>query len=423
MTGLLPSGCAEIRKDERPMTESILSPRPPHVSQARVVDFDFFDPPGVERDFQDSWRTLQAPGVPDVVWTPNNGGHWIATRGDLVEEVFADYRTFSNRVVTIPKERGEHYRMLPTTLDPPEHRPVRNLLNRSLSPAEVNRQAEMIRTICVELIEAVRPNGGCDLLADFAAHFPIRVFMRMVGLPDEDAPKMKYWTDQIVHPDGSMSVEETMRKFHEYLEPVVRERRIRPGDDVLSDIVNAEVRGRELSMEEMLNLLMQFMMGGLDTVFNFLAFSFLFLARNPDHRQMLLDEPALIPGAVNELLRRYPLVSMAREVRADVEWQGVQLKQGEMIICASPLVGNDARLNPDPLTVDFRRKGARHATFGKGNHICPGAHLAQVEMRITLTEWLARIPHFELAEGAKITMRGGIVGSMVALPLVWPVAD
>ena len=402
------------------MSEGLLAARPAHVPEARVVDFDFFDPPGVARDFQDAWRTLQAPGVPDVVLTPRNGGHWIATRGDLVEEVFADYTTFSNRVVTIPKERGEHYRMLPTTLDPPEHRPVRNLLNRNLSPAAVNRQADMIRAICVELIEEVKPNGTCDLLADFAAHFPIRVFMRMVDLPDADAPMMKYWTDQIVHPDGSLSVEETMRKFHEYLEPVVRARRGQPGDDVLSDIVNAQIKGHELSMEEMLNLLMQFMMGGLDTVFNFLAFTFLFLARNPGHQQQLLDDPALIPGAVNELLRRYPLVSMAREVRADAEWQGVQLKQGDMIICASPLVGTDPRLNPDPLTVDFRRKGARHATFGKGNHICPGAHLAQVEMRITLTEWLSRIPHFDVAEGAKITMRGGIVGSIETLPLVWP---
>ena len=402
------------------MTESILSHRPPHVPKERVVDFDFFAPPGVEQDFVASWRTLQALGVPDVVWTPHSGGHWIATRGDLVEEVFSDYHKFSNRVVTIPKERGEHYRMLPTTLDPPEHRPVRNLLNRNLSPAAVNRQVEMIRAICVELIEEVRPKGGCDLLVDFAAHFPIRVFMQMVDLPRDDAPLMKYWTDQVVHPDGSMTLEETMRKFHEYLEPVVRERRSKPGNDVLSDIVNAQVQGRELSMEDMLNLLMQFMMGGLDTVYNFLAFSFLFLSRNPGHRQQLLDEPDLIPGAVNELLRRFPLVSMAREVRNDIDWHGAHLKKGEMIVCASPLVGNDERLNPDPMVVDFRRKGARHATFGKGNHVCPGAHLAQVEMRITLTEWLARIPHFELAAGATITMRGGIVGSMTSLPLVWP---
>ena len=405
------------------MTESVLAQRPPHVPKARVVDFDFFDPPGVEQDFVGSWCTLRAPGIPDVVWTPHNGGHWIATRGDLVEEVFADYQTFSNRVVTIPKERGEHYRMLPTTLDPPEHRPVRNLLNRNLSPAAVNRQAEMIRAICVELIEAVKPNGGCDLLDDFAAHFPIRVFMAMVDLPRDDAPVMKYWTDQVVHPDGSMTLEETMRKFHEYLEPVVRERRGKPGNDVLSDIVNAQVQGRELSMEDMLNLLMQFMMGGLDTVYNFLAFAFLFLARHPGHRQQLLNEPDLIPGAVNELLRRFPLVSMAREVREDIDWHGAQLKKGDMIVCASPLVGSDATLNPDPMVVDFRRKGARHATFGKGNHICPGAHLAQVEMRITLTEWLTRIPHFELAPGAKITMRGGIVGSMTSLPLVWPMTN
>ena len=94
--------------------------------------------------------------------------------------------------------------------------------------------------------------------------------------------------------------------------------------------------------------------------------------------------------------------------------------QIDRIICASPLVGIDERLNPDPMTVDFQRKTIRHATFGKGHHICPGAHLAQLEMRITLTEWLARIPHFEVDPGAQITMTGGIVGSMDGLPLIWP---
>ena len=402
------------------MSATNLTDRPDHVTPDRVVDFDFFDPPGVAQDFQASWRTLQAPGVPDVVWTPHNGGHWIATRGDLAEDVFADYHKFSNRVVTIPKDRGEQYRMLPTTLDPPEHRPVRNLLNRNLSPTAVNRQAGMIRSVCVELIEGVKPRGECDFLADFAAHFPIRVFMSMVDLPQEDAPMMKYWTDQVVHPDGSMTLEETMQKFHEYLEPVVRARQTKAGDDALSDIVNGGAGDPRLNMDEMLNLLMQFMMGGLDTVYNFLAYSFLFLARNPGHRQQLLDDPKMIPSAVNELLRRFPLVSMAREVREDIEWHGAQLKKGDMIICASPLVGNDERLNPNPMTVDFQRKSIRHATFGKGHHVCPGAHLAQLEMRITLTEWLARIPHFEVAPSAQITMLGGIVGSMDKLPLIWP---
>jgi len=400
---------------------AILADRPDHIAPERVVDFDFFDPPGVAQDFQASWRSLQADDVPDVIWTPRNGGHWIATRGELVEEVFSDFEKFSNRVVTIPKDRGESYRMLPTTLDPPAHRPVRNLLNRNLSPSAVNRQADMIRSICVELIDDVKPLGGCDLLADFAAHFPIRIFMRLVDLPSEDAPMMKYWTDQVVHPDGSMTLEETMAKFHAYLAPVVRDRLGKSDDDALTAIVNGAMGDLGLGMDEVLNLLMQFMMGGLDTVYNLLAYSFLFLARNPDHRQQLLNDPDLIPGAVNELLRRFPLVSMAREVREDIEWNGAQLKQGDMIICASPLVGIDERLNPNPLTVDFQRKAARHATFGKGHHICPGAHLAQLEMRITLVEWLARIPHFELVPGAQITMTGGIVGSMDRLPLTWPI--
>lgn len=212
------------------MSRDVLAERPGHVSDGQIIDFDFFEPPAVEEDFHAAWRTLQAPGIPDVVWTPRNGGHWIATRGELVEEVFSDFMKFSNRVVTIPKDRGENYRMLPTTLDPPEHRPVRSLLNHCLSPAAVNRQTEMIRSTCVELIEEIRPRGGCELLADFAAHFPIRVFMQMVDLPREDAPMMKHWTDQIVHPDGSMSVEETMRNQARTLVEIFEEIVDRQGD-------------------------------------------------------------------------------------------------------------------------------------------------------------------------------------------------
>lgn len=402
------------------MTHSTLTSRPAHVPADRVVDFDYYNPPNVAAGFQEAWRTLQVPGAPDLVWSPYNGGHWIATRGVLIKEVFSDFERFSNRVVLVPKEVGELHQMLPTTLDPPAHRPVRQLLDRNLAPVAIQRQEDMIRDVAVELIEGLAPRGRCDFQADYAAHFPIRVFMGMVDLPASDAPKLKHWTDQVVHPDGSMTYEEALQKFHDYLEPVVHARRGGQGTDVLSDIVNTD-RGRELTMAQLLNLLTQLMMGGLDTVYNFLSYTFLFLARSPAHRRELVAHPARIPAAVNELLRRFPLVSMAREIRDDIEWCGVRLKQGEMIVCASPLVGNDEQLNPDPMTVDFARQRAQHATFGQGNHVCPGAHLARVEMRITLEEWLARIPEFSVPADADVRFIGGIVGSVNRAPLVWAV--
>lgn len=401
------------------MTEATRTARPPHVPTDRVVEFDFYRPPGLENGFQEAWKTLQEPGVPELVWTPFNGGHWIATRGEEVMTVFADHERFSSRVVVVPKEIGEIHKMLPTTLDPPAHRPFRALLNTNLAPAAVNRLDGMIRAITVELVDGISARGECEFIADFAAQLPIRVFMTMVQLPVADAPKLKYWTDQVVKPGGEIPYEEALRQFHAYLEPVVKERIGGDGDDVITDIVNRNVNGRSLTMPETLSLLTQLMMGGLDTVYNFLGYAFQFLARNPDSRRALVEDPGLIPAAANELLRRFPLICMAREVREDMEWRGAQLKKGEMIVAASPLVGIDERLNANPLTVDFHRRGAVHATFGKGHHICPGAHLAGLELRIVLTEWLERIPDFAIRRGADITYTGGIVGALSALPLVW----
>jgi cytochrome P450 len=124
-------------------------------------------------------------------------------------------------------------------------------------------------------------------------------------------------------------------------------------------------------------------------------------------------------AAANELLRRFSLVNMAREVREDIEWDGVLLKKGDMIVAPSPLFGLDERLNADPLKVDFQRKSPQHETFGMGDHICPGAHLGSLEIRIALEEWLKRIPDFSVKPDPDICFQGGIIGSLAAVPLVW----
>ena len=401
------------------MVSAPLAERPAHVPEDRVVAFDFYNPPNLEEGFQEAWKTLQAPGCPSLVWTPFNGGHWIATRGPQITQVFSDFEHFSSRVVVVPKAVGEIHKMLPTTLDPPQHRPFRKLLNNNLSPVAVKRLEDKIRAATIALVEQLEPLGECEFIADFAAQLPIQIFMHMVELPVEDAPKLKYWTDQVVKPNGEIPYDEALSRYHAYLEPFVRERLGGSGTDVITDIINRDVDGRPLTMPEILSLLTQLMMGGLDTVYNFIGYAFLFLAGSPDHRRQLIDEPSLIPAAVNELLRRFPLVSMAREIREDFEWDGVELKKGEMIVAPSPLVGVDERLNPDPLRVDFRRKGGEHATFGKGHHICPGANLASLEMRIILAEWLKRIPDFDVKPGADIRYLGGIVGALSSLPLIW----
>lgn len=396
-------------------------PHPAHVPGDRVYDFDLYQPPRVEQGFHEAWLALHEEDVPDLIWTPHNGGHWLATRGKAIAEVFSDYERFSCRVYLVPKEVGEQHQMLPVILDPPAHRPYRVLLNSSLAPQVIKGMEARIRELARTLIDGFLAAGHCDFTRDYAGMLPVQIFMSMVDLPTTDVSRIKYWTDQIVHPDGSMTYAEAKQHIYDYLDPYIDARYGGNGTDMLSRIINGRVHDRALTRAEMQSLCMQMLLGGLDTVVNFMGFAFLFLARNPAHRHALCEQTDLIPAAVEELLRRFPVVSLAREVRAEIEYDGVLLRQGEMVAIPTPLAGTDARQNAQPLEVDFHRSASQHVTFGNGPHVCPGALLARTEMRITLEEWLARIPDFEVAAGAELRFRGGLVGVVDALPLVWKV--
>jgi cytochrome P450 len=395
---------------------------PAHVPAQRVVDFDIYRPPGVEADFHAAWQRLQAPGVPDVVWTPRNGGHWIATGGAQIRDIFANHASFSSRVILVPKSVGELHNMIPTTVDPPLHQRYRTLLNDGLAPRTVGRMESQIRAAAIALIDAIVADGHCNFTAAYAEIFPLQIFMGLVDLPAADIPKLKHWADQTVRPDGSMPFEVARQNFCDYLDPYIEARTGGEGADLISRMINRPIEGRPLSRAEALDLTVQIMIAGLDTVVNFLGFAFLFMARHRSHREQLVADPALIPAAVEELLRRFPIVTIAREVKHTLEFGGVVLHQGDMIVIPTPLVGTDQRLNERPLEVDFRRPVAQHATFGHGRHLCPGAHLARLELRVSIEEWLARIPDFAIAPGAQVRFSGGIVGVVESLPLVWPAA-
>jgi len=403
------------------MSAQILENIPPHVAANRVVDFDLYAPPNLQDGFHSAWVTLQAEGVPDLAWTPRNGGHWIATRGKLIRDIFTDYTKFSSRVVLVPKSSGEHYHMMPLTLDPPIHRAYRNLLNSSLSPKAVSKMEPRIRELAAQLTENVRSNGSCNFTTAYAELFPIRLFLAMIDLPAEDSTRIRYLIDQINRPDGSMTFADVIQGFYDYLSPIVDKRKGAGGDDILSKLINGTIDGRSVSREEALELGSNLLMGGLDTVTNFLGFMMLSLAQNPDQRRLLREKPEQVPAAVDEFLRRFPIVITAREIVSDMEYEGVQLKKGEMVVIGTPLHGLDPLENACPMNVDFNRTTQEHSTFGNGSHRCAGALLARTELRVTIEEWLSRIPEFSVAPGAPLTNRAGIIGCISALPLVWDV--
>jgi cytochrome P450 len=393
---------------------------PPHVDPSQVVDINIYALPGQERDFHAAWKALQ-DASPDIVWTPQNEGHWIALRGDILAEVQSDHERFSNRVIILPKSVGEGHGLIPTTIDPPEHRPYRKLLNDGMALGKVRAMHDSIRAVAGELIDGFVAEGRCDFTRDYALVFPIRIFMALTDVPMADAEKIMFWAACMTRPDQPLSFDEAKANFYEYLAPVIEARRAQPGEDLLSHLINTPmVDGRVVGHDEALALCTQILIAGVDTVVNFLSFAMLTIAADPALQSELRGrEFNGVLAATHELFRRFGLVIIARTVRHDMEFHGAQLKAGELVCIPTQVHGLDERINPEPMTVDLARKSARHSAFGSGPHMCPGQELARAEVAITIEEWLKRIPEFRVAADADTGISGGIVAQVNRLVLEW----
>lgn len=407
--------------DSLTITSKPTVPVPPHIPQDRIVDFDIFSPPGIdELGLHEAWVSLQQSTPHEVVWTPHNEGHWIALRGQRIRAMYRDPAHFSSHVIWIPKSEGENYGLVPTRLDPPEHSPFRQVLNKAIGITATKEMEPMVRAVAVRIIDELAPKGQCNFTEEYAKRFPVQVFLELLDLPVQDAEEVKKWVDQMTRPDGSMPMEEIMENFFRYVDPVIDQRLQQPGEDLISRVINNDIDGRAMTRSEMRGLVSLLLVAGLDTVVNILGFFMEFLARNPDHTRQLVDDPKLIRKGIEELFRRFPVVAEARMVKVDTEVDGTLMKAGEMVCVPTLLGGTDDRMNGCPMHVDFNRKGISHVTFGDGPHICAGQHFARLEAIVTLEEWLKRIPEFEIPAGERISHKSGIVCTVERLPLVWP---
>ena len=326
---------------------------------------------------------------------------------------------FPPQCVAIPKGQLP-MRILPIEADPPEHGAYRAIMNPALGPKRVAELGQVARTLAVDLVESLQARGHCDFIADFAKHLPIVVFLRLVDLPVEDRMLLLGISEKMHH---SPDLEDRRRAFadlNRYLDTWIEVRRRTPGEDLISRIVNARINGRQLSDEEIHGYLSTVLFGGLDTVASTLGFVALFLATHPDHRHQLNRDPALIPKATEELLRRFAVAAPARVAARDFEYKGVAIKAGESIQLAGLLHNLDERRYHDAMAVDFSREAGTIGTFGFGPHRCPGAVLARTELRAFLEEWLPRIPEFELTPGERPEYVGGMGVGIARLPLSWP---
>jgi cytochrome P450 len=400
---------------------ALLTERPTHVPADRIVDFDFYRPPGFtaqgDVDPQLNLRN-QLGDKPEIFWTPHNGGHWVITRGEDMLAILPDHQRFSSRVVFLPRQPRP--RFVPLELDPPEHAAYRAVLTPGFTPKTIAGWSDRARAVAVSLIEGFQAQRGCEFVGEFSQHLPIIVFLNMANLPLEDRPMLLAWANTGVRPASQAERTEAGRNIGAYVTAKLAERRAQPGDDLLSRIVTTPVNGKLMSEAEQISMGHGVLAGGLDTVAASMSFAAWFLARHPAHAELLRARPELINNSIDELFRRFSIPNIARVVIADTQMRGVTLKAGDYVFMPVALHGLDEHLFPDALRVDFERKNARNqAVFSRGAHNCPGAALARSEMRVFLEEWLARVPAFRIGAGKTATFGTGIVPAVTNLPLEW----
>jgi cytochrome P450 len=306
--------------------------------------------------------------------------------------------------------------LIPLEFDPPQHTKYRRLLSPQFVPREIRQLEPEVRRIVRGLIDEVAPRGTCDFHEEIAGPLPSEIFVALMGLPPEDLPLFLRWRDDSIRPDvepgdfeGAQRIRaQVAHEISDYFRQLIARCRLEPSDSLLSRIVHSSIDGEPLNEAELLGISHLLLLGGLDTVTATLDCMVTFLATHPEHRRQIVDDPSIIPAAVEELLRWLtPVMVIPRSVKEDVELGGVQLHAGDGVMLAIGAANDDESVFPNP-DVDFLRNPNRHVAFGGSNHSCLGVHLARLELRVTLEELHRRIPDYRIPEGVDIHFSPGI---------------
>ena len=383
---------------------------PGHVDPALVVDYDHMNPPGMECG--DIYRALsRLHDGPDIVWTPHHGGHWIATRAEDIKWIQESWNLFSAQEKGVP--RGRMPMMPPITYDPPDHTRYRAVLNPHFAKRRIEEHYQpKARAVIAGLIEKLRPQGQCEFVSQFSQIAPLVIFFDFVNLPYDRRDEFLEWGHQFGRsPDPAVRMA-AHRKIVGYLGELLDERLDDPGDDIFTGISQWRINPRFESRDEITGMAQLVFLGGQDTVASSMGFAMWRLAERPELQRRLKDDPAIIPAAVEELLRRHALSSTARLIMQDIDHKGAAMKAGELIMVIGPLSGIDPRACPDPFTIDFDRGPVPYNSLGNGPHKCVGQHLGRMELRIMLEEWAKSMPIVEIdpAMPPPESHAGGVIG-------------
>ena len=348
-------------------------------------------------------------------------GFWALSRFDDVWSAYLDTTTFSSshgvelRTLDAPIENPPLIFM-----DPPQHDRVRKLVSRAFTPKRVSALEESIAALAGEYLDALVGEASFDYVSDFAAFVPPMVIGELLGVPEADRNMVRLWVDEMFHlEDGETEpgpqALAALGNVYGYLQGMVAERRRSPQDDLVSALLDAEVEDadgtlRKLDDAEVLSFVVLLNGAGVETVARLLSWAAVLLARNPDERTRLVRDPALVPNAIEELLRyEAPSPVNGRWVTRPVEFHGITIPAESKILLLNGSANRDHREFDDPDRFDVSRSIKRHITFGYGTHFCLGAALARLEGRIAVAETLARIPTWEIDESEVVMVRTGTV--------------
>jgi cytochrome P450 len=394
-----------------------------------VTDFDVYEPSlATPVDvFQQRVAELAAKGP--VVYSPAYGGHWVVTGYKEVHQVLTDPKTFSsypNNLVT-PADFGK---FIPLELDPPDHTAYRQVLQPLFSPQRMKKLSDDIRTVVNGLIDEFAPRGEAEFISEFAHELPARIFLALMDWPLEDAPLFTEATDVVLFgkPGGTQEESDQARisaglTMAGYFQKVIEDRRSNPREDATSKLINTEVALpdgiRLLEDQELILMFYLLLMGGLHTVQGSLAWAIMHLVDNPSQRESMITDPAVIPTAVEEILRIEAAVAAGRRATRDVELGGVSIAEGDQLLLMLCSANRDPDTFPHPNDFDINRSPNRHLSFGAGVHRCLGSHLGRVELTIALEELHRRIPDYQLVESDPPVFHSTQVRGCLRMPITF----
>jgi cytochrome P450 len=389
------------------------------------TDFDVLDPAYVNDPFG-IWDTLRS--TCPIAHTDRRGSTWLPTRYQDVVDLAHDVERFSSTEISVipfagdvPDEPVLAYGLPPITADPPLHTWTRRLLLPWFSHRRVEGYEAMTRALCAELIDGFEAKGEADAARDYAQQIPVRVIAHILGVPASLSDTFTGWVRDVLEfaDDPVRRVRGVEGLIGFFIEEVAK-RKTDPGDDLLSDLLHSEFEGASVEESLVLGIAALVLIAGVDTTWSAIGSSLWHLAAHPEDRRRLVSDPGAMPLAVEELLRAYSPVTMARVVTEDTEFNGCPMKAGDKVLMNFPAANRDPEAFEQADRVILDRELNRHVAFGSGIHRCAGSNLARMELQMAIEEWLRRIPEFHLADGAEVTWAGGQVRGPRQLPVVFP---